>query len=68
MSDRMLQFFAYSGLPDEEMDVAIPFDTLAQQVVKNLPRTPERTVCLRKLLEARDCALRCLIEDQHVVG
>jgi hypothetical protein len=66
MTDRMLQFFAHNDMPDNEMDVAIQFDTLAHQVVKNLPRTPERTVCLRKLLEARDCALRCLIEDQHV--
>jgi len=31
---------------------------LAQHLVESLPRNPERTVALRKLLEAKDCTVR----------
>ena len=33
----------------------------AQGIVAELPRNPERTVALRKLLEARDCAMRAAV-------
>ncbi len=49
----LLRFFACSGRDD----VAQPFADLAQ-VVSGLPANPERSVALRKLLEARDAALR----------
>jgi hypothetical protein len=29
---------------------------------KTIPPSPERTVCLRKLLEAKDCAVRAKID------
>lgn len=54
----MLQFFAYDHLPDHLKEVSKPFGDLAQWMVANLPRNPERTVGLRKLLEAKDCAVR----------
>ena len=34
---------------------------LARQIVDTLPSNPERTVALRKLLEAKDCAVRALL-------
>ena len=34
---------------------------LAAHIVNTLPSNPERTVALRKLLEAKDCAVRALI-------
>jgi hypothetical protein len=34
---------------------------LAEQIVETLPRNPERTVALRKLLEAKDCAVRAAL-------
>ena len=34
---------------------------LAQRLVAKFPRNPERTVALRKLLEAKDCAVRSLL-------
>ena len=37
------------------------FCDLAQEVVDTLPRNPERTVALRKLLEAKDCAVRAVL-------
>lgn len=59
----MLQFFRYAHLPPKLGDVSLPFCTLAEQVVQNLPRNPERTVALRKLLEAKDCAVRALLYE-----
>lgn len=62
MTDRMLQFFAYDHLKSEELKAASkPFGDLAQQIVDTLPANPERTVALRKLLEAKDCAVRALL-------
>jgi len=54
----ILQFFAYSHLPERLQAVSFPFGELAMAVVRDLPRNPERTVALRKLLEAKDAAVR----------
>ncbi len=54
----LLQFFALGHLPEHLAKISAPFETLATQVVETLPRNPERTVALRKLLEAKDCAVR----------
>ncbi len=59
--DRMLQFFEYKHLPEHLQAVSKPFGELAKQIVDTLPSNPERTVALRKLLEAKDCAVRALL-------
>ena len=59
--DRMLQFFAYRHLPDALQAASAPFCELALKVVAEYPMNPERTVCLRKLLEAKDAAVRTLL-------
>jgi hypothetical protein len=59
--DPMLQFFGYSHLPAHLQGVSKPFYELATFMVETLPRNPERTVALRKLLEAKDCAVRAVI-------
>lgn len=56
----LMQFFAYAHLPSHLQAVSSPFCDLANKVLE-LPRNPERTVALRKLLEAKDCAVRALI-------
>ena len=56
--DRMMQFFEYQHLPEHLATVSKPFCELAQTLVLTLPPNPERTVALRKLLEAKDCAVR----------
>lgn len=61
MNDRMLQFFAYAHLPERLQEISKPFGDLAQQMVDTLPANPERTVGLRKLLEAKDCAVRAVL-------
>lgn len=61
MSDEkefLAQFFEYAHLRPELAEVSRPFGELAQLIIATLPRNPERTVALRKLLEAKDCAVR----------
>ena len=58
MSEPMLQFFEYEHLPEALRNVSRPFGELAKDIVETLPRNPERTAALRKLLEAKDCAVR----------
>jgi ferritin-like protein len=57
----MLQFFGYAHLPEKMQAISRPFGELAQSLVDTLPRNPERTGALRKLLEAKDCAVRAMI-------
>lgn len=56
--DRMMQFFQYAHLPEKLQEISKPFGVMAQWIVDILPMNPERTVALRKLLEAKDCAVR----------
>jgi ferritin-like protein len=56
-----MQFFAYEHLPPHLQAVSRPFGELAALIVAELPSNPERTVALRKLLEAKDCAVRALL-------
>lgn len=59
--DHIEQFFAFAHLPAHLQTVSKPFGDLAQYVVATLPRNPERTIALRKLLEAKDAAVRALV-------
>lgn len=60
-TDPLLQFFVYEHLPESLREASKPFGDLARWVVANLPRNPERTVALRKLLESKDAAVRAVI-------
>ncbi len=57
-SEPILQFFAWAHLPAHLAEVSQPFGDLAVSIVQTIPRNPERTVALRKLLEAKDAAVR----------
>lgn len=57
----LLQFFKSEHLPENLRSVSQPFGVLAFDLCKQLPKNPERTTALRKLLEAKDCAVRALI-------
>jgi hypothetical protein len=60
-SEHIVQFFAFSHLPEHLQLVSRPFAELADSIVLGVPRNPERTVALRKLLEAKDAAVRAAI-------
>lgn len=57
----MLQFFGITHLPLNLQEISRPFGELATEMVDTLPRNPERTTALRKLLEAKDCAVRAFL-------
>jgi len=59
--DYLLQFFDYAHLPPHLQGVSKPFSILAHGLVDTLPSNPERSTALRKILEAKDCAVRALI-------
>lgn len=59
--DPMLQFFEYEHLPPKLQVTSQQFWLLARELVQSLPRNPERTVALRKLLESKDAAVRAVI-------
>lgn len=61
INDPMLQFFAYELMPERLKAISMLFSCLAHDMVTKLPRNPERTAGLRKLLEAKDCAIRALL-------
>lgn len=57
----LLQFFKYEHLPEHLQKASKPFGDLAQFIIDTTPDNPERTAALRKLLEAKDCAVRAAI-------
>jgi hypothetical protein len=57
----IMQFFAYDHLPATLQTVSKHFGQLAQLIVTTLPRNAERTVALRKLLEAKDAGVRAIL-------
>lgn len=61
MRTPLMQFFAYAHLPEHLQAVSKPFGELAEKIESELPSNPEKTVALRKLLEAKDCAVRALL-------
>lgn len=58
--EHITQFFAYAHLPAHLQTVSEPFCALADKIMQ-LPRNPERTVALRKLLESKDAAVRAAL-------
>lgn len=62
--ERMLKFFQADHLPEGLRVVSLPFCELARLMCEKLPSSAERTVMLRKLLEAKDCAVRAKLEQQ----
>jgi ferritin-like protein len=59
--DRLLQFFNYSHLPADMQETSKRFHDLAVSMYEHLPSNPESTVAMRKLLEAKDAAVRSTI-------
>ena len=57
----ILRYFTYQHLPEHLQQVSAPFCQLAHALVENCPRNAERSVALRKLLEAKDAAVRAVL-------
>ena len=59
--DPILRFFHFEHLPERLKVVSIKFFELACFIIATQPRNAERTAALRKLLEAKDCAVRATL-------
>lgn len=57
IDEPMMKFFQYEHLPLHLQETSAQFCSLALKLLA-IPRNPERTVAFRKLLEAKDCAVR----------
>lgn len=56
----LLKFFSYEHLPEKLQHVSRPFAELAK-FIETLPYNDESRTALRKLLEAKDCAVRAAL-------
>lgn len=59
-NEPILRFFHYGHLPPALRSISEPFCEMAEKLL-TLPRNAERSTALRKLLEAKDCAVRAKI-------
>lgn len=66
--EHIAQFFDYAHLPPELQEVSRPFAEQARRMIETLPRNPERTVALRKLLESKDAAVRAYLARPLPIG
>lgn len=65
-TDPILQYFGYSHLPFPLQEISSAFCSLAAFLVDATPRSAERSAGLRKLLEAKDCAVRSSVGSGEV--
>ena len=63
-SQRILKFFSFDHLPAQLQIVSKPIHDLAVKMDEELPESAEKTVGLRKLLEAKDCFVRAALEKE----
>jgi hypothetical protein len=56
--------FAYAHLPEHLQRISKPFGELAEFMMQNC-EGPEASAGLRKLLEAKDCAVRAALKGSN---
>ena len=61
MSKSLLQFFKSDHLKVDLRTMAKDFEMMALNLYDILPANDEKEMAMRKLLEAKDCAIRALI-------
>lgn len=58
---QILPFFSYSHLSPKLQGISKPFQDLAHKVANTAPESYESAIALRKLLEAKDAAVRAAL-------
>jgi hypothetical protein len=58
---RLLQFFEYTHLPINLQEISKVYYQVAHWMAVTLPENAESTVSMRKLLEAKDSAVRSVL-------
>lgn len=62
MPSTTIKFFSYEHLPQKLQEVCKPIVELAKKMEEELPDGPEKSAGMRKLLEAKDCFVRSMLE------
>ncbi len=62
MTTNVDKFFTYDHLPAELQEISKPICKLATLLNKLLPDGPEKSVAMRKLLEAKDGFVRAALD------
>jgi hypothetical protein len=57
---QLRRYFQYEHLPAMLQVISAPFAVLADHIL-SVPSSAERTAAMRKLLEAKDCAVRAAL-------
>lgn len=58
----IMRYFEFAHLPEKLQPISAPFWDLACHIEATLPKGPEKSVALRKLLEAKDAAVRSALD------
>jgi hypothetical protein len=56
-----MKYFECAHLPEPLKSVSQKFQDMAVDLLDELPENSERDMALRKLLEAKDCAVRAML-------
>lgn len=59
----LLSYFKYDHLPEMQAAVSKPFCDLARGMAEVVPDCLDKVEMLRKLLEAKDCAVRASLKE-----
>ena len=62
MPSTTIKYFAFAHLPPKLQAVSKPIGELAAALESLLPDGPEKSAGMRKLLEAKDCFVRCALD------
>lgn len=68
MPSTTIKYFAFAHLPPKLQAVSKPLGELAEKLETLLPDGPEKSAGMRKLLEAKDCFVRCAIDMPEPVA
>lgn len=58
----IMRYFEYQHLPEKLQTISQPFCLLAADLATTLPQNAETSTALRKLLEAKDAAVRSALD------
>lgn len=62
--ERLAGYFEYGHLPEDLQRVSRHFAVMVDVLLSIIPDSPELTVALRKILEAKDCAVRAALTNR----
>lgn len=68
MANQIINYFEFQHLPAKLARFSKPFCVLAKQIDVTMKDGPEKSVCLRKLLEAKDACVRAALDEPAALG